>query len=116
MTIYLVRRHDGTYLQYGFNWTTDMDEAQIYTKTGPAKTRCTRWARMHPGEPVLQLLSLTFTAANMQVVDMTERTTKRVASLRAREAKRADAHAKWEIEQLTRKHVEIKQRLAALQG
>ncbi len=115
MTVYLVRRHDGTYLQYGFDWTTDMEKAQLYTKPSGPKSRCTRWARMHPDEPILQVLSLTFTADDMEVVDMTPVTTKRVASINARELKWAQASAASEIERLKRQQVEIEQRLTTLQ-
>ncbi len=118
MTIYIVRRHDGTYRAHGNGsyWTPDMQKARVYPKPGPPKGLITSWKRSSPEEPTPQMLTLTFSEADMQVVDMTETTAKKLSAIQRRKVERAEAHAKWEIEELTRKHVEIKQRLAALQG
>ncbi len=113
MTLYLVRRHDGTFMRYGRNWG-DMEGAQVYVKSGPARSRVTTWARTHPNEPVPTLLMLVFTEADMQVVDMSESTSKAVARIQRRKLEWAKAHAAWEIGELQRKQAEIEQRLIAL--
>ncbi len=114
MTIYIVRRYDGTYLQYGFNWTTNMTEAQVYTKPGPAKGRVTRWARAKPNEPVLNILSFTFTEADATIMDMTEVTIKKV-NAKARRKLEVEARRKQEeIVHLQEEQSRIQSRLAAL--
>lgn len=116
MTIYLVRRHDGTFRASGRDyWTTDMQEARVYAKPGPVKSLVTRWQRENPGEPTLTMLMQTFAEADMTVVDLSENTSKAIARIQRRKLERARANAKWEIESLQRKHAEIQQRLTALQ-
>jgi hypothetical protein len=114
MTIYLVRRHDGTFMRYGGNWG-DMEGAQVYTTPGPAKSRITKWARLYPAEPTLSLLTFTFTAADMQVVDMTSVTAKSVGRIQRRKMEAAQRAADEEVIRLWRKHAEIVARLQTLQ-
>ncbi len=116
MTIYLVRRHDGTFMSYGGYWVEDMDEAQVYKKIGPAKGRVTRWAKHNPNEPHPTLLAWLLTEADAHVVDLSENTTKALARIQRRKLEREKAHASWELEELTRKQAEIQSRLNALKA
>ncbi len=115
MTIYLVRRHDGTFMAYGQCWVAAMEDAQVYVKVGPAKSRITRWVRSHANEPYPTLLMQTFTEDDMHVVDMSESTSKAISRIQRRKLEQAKINAAWEIENLTRRHAEIQQRLTALQ-
>ncbi len=117
MTIYLVRRHDGTFRAHGNRafWTADMQQARVYAKPGPPKGLVTKWQRENPDEPTPTMLVMTFDAADMHVVDMSESTAKAISRIQRRTLERAQANAKWEIESLTRKHAEIEQRLKTLQ-
>lgn len=114
MTIYLVRRHDGTFMRYGCHWVTDMADAQVYVKPGPAKSRVTKWARLHPDEPVPTLLAWSLDEADALVVDMSENTEKALTRIKRRQMERERTHAQWEIEDLQRKQREITARLATL--
>ncbi len=116
MTIYLVRRHDGTYRAHGSYsyWTDDMQDARVYAKLGPAKALVTRWQRENPDEVTPTLLMMTFDAADMHVVDLSESTSKAIARIQRRKLERQKTQIAWELETLTRKQTEIAQRLAAL--
>ncbi len=116
MTIYLVRRHDGTYRAHGNGsyWTPDMQKARVYPKPGPPKGLITHWQRENPDEPTPTMLMLTFDAADMQVVDLSESTSKAIVRIQRRKLERAKANAAYEIETLQRRHAEIQQRLTTL--
>lgn len=118
MTIYFVRRSDGTFRAKGSYayWTDDMQEARAYSRIGPAKALVTRWQRENPDEPTLTLLAFTLNVEDALVVDLSEDTAKALSRIQRRKLERAQAHAKWEIEELTRKHAEIQQRLVRLQN
>lgn len=119
MTIYLVRRHDGNFRAHGCTssyWAKDMQAARVYPKPGPAKALITKWQRENPDEPTPTLLMLTFEVSDMQVVDMSESTSKAIARIQRRKLERAQINAKWEIEELQRKHAEIQRRLTHLQS
>ena len=88
MTIYLVRRYDGTFVQYGFQWTADMQDAEVYTSIGPARSRVTRWSRLHRNEPLCTILAFTFTEKDATVMDQTERTKQLNAEKSKRDAER----------------------------
>lgn len=116
MTIYLVRRHDGDFRAHGRAfWTGDMQATRVYPKPGPAKALITKWQRENPDEPTATLLALHFEISDMQVVDMSESTSKAIARIQRRKLERAQAHAKSEMEELQRKHAEIQRRLTILQ-
>ena len=115
MTIYLVRRHDGDFRAHGRAfWTGDMQAARVYPKPGPAKALITKWQRENPDEPTATLLALHFEISDMQVVDMSESTSKAIARIQRRKLERAQSHARYEIEELQRKQAEIQRRLAAI--
>lgn len=113
MTIYLVRRHDGTFMRYGRHWG-DMEGAQVYTKPGPAKARVTCWMRSHPNEPVPTLLMFPFTEDDMHVVDLSESTSKAIVRIQRRKLEAHRLRARLEIERLKAEQAHIEQRLATL--
>lgn len=112
MTIYLVRRYDGTFVRYGFNWTPDMQTAEVYTKLGQARSRVTRWSRLHPSEPLCTLLAFTFTEVDATVLDQTQRTTQLNAAKRKRDAEHKRERDKDRAEWLRQEHVRIAAELA----
>lgn len=116
MTIYLVRRHDGTFHAHGRNfWTSDMQKARVYVKPGPPKALVTKWQRENPDEPTPTMLMLTFEDTDMHVVDLSESTSKAIARIQRRKLEQAQIDAKSEIEALRRHMDSINQRMAALQ-
>lgn len=116
MTIYLVRRHDGTFVQYGFNWTENMQEAEVYSSIGPARSRVTRWSRMNRGEPLCKILAFAFEEKDATVMDQTLRTTQLNAAKRRRDAEKKKERNEREKEYLQIQMDSINQRMAALKN
>lgn len=116
MTIYLVCRHDGAFRAHGRDfWTDNMQEARVYVKPGPPKALITTWQRENPDEPTPTMLMLTFEVADMQVVDMSESTSKAIMRIQRKKLEREKIHAKWEMEKLKKDMDFINQRIAILQ-
>lgn len=114
MTIYLVRRFDGTFVKYGFNWTIDMQKAAIYPSIGPARSRVTRWSRMHPKEPLLTILAFTFTEADAIVLDQTKRTFQLNKAKQQRDQQRKQERDKEHKQWLLEERADIERQLSSL--
>lgn len=117
MTIYLVRRHDGTYRGTGrIKWTSDMQRARVYTKPGPPKAYITSWKRQHPDEPTGQILAFTLSPEHATVFDMTESTAKSLQGKARRELVRSQEQATQQIQYLQQQREAIDRQLASLRS
>lgn len=118
MTIYLVRRHDGTFRSHSYTayWVKDMQDARVYPKPGPAKSLATSWKRGNPDEPAPMILSFTFSEHDGVTFDQTERIAKVSAAKERRDAERKKADIEMEQKYLQEKMDSINQRMAALKN
>ncbi len=114
MTVYFVRRYDGTFVKYGFQWASDIQEAALYTSIGPARSRVTRWSRLRPNEPLLTILAITFTEQDCQVLDQTDRTRTLNKRKQQRDKEREQRRIADKIQRLEAERIRINNELKQL--
>ena len=78
--LYVVRSKVGKFFRargqsgYGESWVTDIQNAKVYGKIGPARAQVTYWATAHPKYGVPDILKLEVTG--LEVLDETARVEK----------------------------------------
>lgn len=91
VTWYVARNHHGEYCR-GKSWVSDLDDARLYRRIGPAKTAVTKRARVHPTEPAAHILEWKLDIATATVIDMADKTAKTVARIEKRKAAKLEAY------------------------
>lgn len=120
MTIYLVRNQSGQFFRakgqsgHGQSWVDDIAKARLYTKIGPAKSTVTFFTGAYPEYGTPSILAFELDVTKAIVMDMTESTSKRIATKQRAKLKREKAQTRREQEYLQEQMNSINRRMAAL--
>lgn len=101
--IYIVRNFANQYFTKAksrFQWTTDINEARIYTKLASARTQVTQWAKRKPGAPIPVIIRMTATVTEvMNEIERVKEAQEKIATEKEAEKIR---EAKWRLESAQR--------------
>lgn len=99
--VYAVQNREGKFFRRkgygggGDSWTDDIGKVRIYTKSGPARSIVTFYAKNYPEYGVPSIVEMNC-GSNVTVIDETERLVKEARKQHLKRAEHAAKLAKWQ--------------------
>lgn len=102
--VFLIRNQEGKFFRavgysgYGPSWVDDISDAKVYLKSGPARSRCTWWARNYPDYGIPDIVRFTIRYEEGEVLNEKDRVNKSIKRIENEKNQQEQRRLQHEIE------------------
>lgn len=122
LRLYVVKTQDGKYVRAGGGYSgpsrkiivDKIEDAKIYTKIGPARSRITSLMQRWPEFGCCFLVELNILENNVNIIDMEEVTKKNIEKIKNANLRKEIKYKKFQLEELMNKLTEDERKLLGL--